>query len=77
MTENLPAKPDADRALNPLALAWAERELERLERLELRRLAEGVSRQQAELAPLREIAEARRKAAMRQDGPTGFVMVLT
>lgn len=62
--------------MNPLALAWAERELARLRRIELRRLAVEIRQQQADLAPLRERAEARRKDAMRQDGPTGFVMVM-
>ncbi|MFN7881671.1 MAG: hypothetical protein ACK5PF_01460 [bacterium] len=63
--------------MNPLALAWAERELKRLESLELRQLAKELNRQQADLAQLRELAWARQKANMRQDGPNGFVMVMT
>jgi hypothetical protein len=60
---------------NPLALAWAERELARLQRIELHRLADEIRQQQSELAPMRAKAEAMRKSNMRQDGPTGFVMV--
>lgn len=61
--------------MNPLARVWAERELARLQRIELHRLAAEIRQQQIDLAPLRERAEARRKANMRQDGPQGFVMV--
>jgi len=63
--------------MNPLALAWAERRLKRLERAELRQLAAELKQQQAEIAPLQKAAEERRKQAMRHDGPNGFVMVLT
>lgn len=61
---------------NPLALLWARKRMADLQHPALRRLAAEIRQQQIELAPLRERAEARRKANMRQDGPAGFVMVM-
>lgn len=60
---------------NPLVLAYLERELVRLQRIELRRLARDLREQQALLEPLQKEVAARRKANMRQDGPHGFQMV--
>lgn len=59
---------------NPLALMWARRQIERLQRAEIRRMAADLRDQQRELELLRRERERRRKEAMRQDGPTGFVM---
>ena len=61
--------------MDPLAELWARRQLELLERRRLRRLVEELKATQAEVAPLIAEATARRRAAERMDGPTGFVMV--
>ena len=61
--------------VNPLARLWADKERKRLEVLELRQIAADLSEAQADLRPLLAEANARRKAAMRQDGAGGFVMV--
>lgn len=61
--------------MNHLAMTWAKRRLQQLERAELRRLAIDLRAKQAELAPLIKAANDRRKTNMRQDGPEGFVMV--
>jgi hypothetical protein len=53
---------------------WAKREADRLAALELRKIAADLSESQAALAPLLRQADERRKANMRQDGPSGFVM---
>lgn len=46
-----------------------------LEVAELRKLAKDLRNEFAEIDVMRKDAEARRRAAMRQDGPVGFVMV--
>ena len=60
---------------DPIELLWMRRQVEKHDRAELRKLCAEVSEKQRELAPMIAAADARRKAAMRQDGPTGFVMV--
>ena len=62
-------------ARDPLEILWMNRQVEKHDRAELRRLCAEVGEKQRELAPMIAAANARRKAAMRQDGPTGFVMV--
>ena len=62
-------------ARDPLEILWMNRQVEKHDRAELRSLCAEVSEKQRELAPIIADANARRKAAMRQDGPTGFVMV--
>lgn len=61
--------------LDPLARMWAEHRLKvlqaRIDNYEIRRLAKEIRRQNEELAPLRKLAEERRKAGVRGEG---FVM---
>jgi hypothetical protein len=61
--------------VNPLALMWAERELARLERLDMRKRAKELRDLQDELRPKIRAAQEREWQRKRQDGPTGFVMV--
>lgn len=65
--------------MNPLAMMWADREASRIRRAkevaELRALAKDLHESQAAIAPLVAEANARRASLMRQDGPSGFVMV--
>jgi flagellar biosynthesis chaperone FliJ len=61
--------------MNPLAEMWLRQEQKRREKIELRKMAEEIREAQMNLRPLLEEANARRKAGMRQDGETGFVMV--
>jgi len=61
--------------MNALAKMWADKERKRLDALELRQIAADLREAQADLHPLIAEANARRKAAMRQDGANGFVMV--
>lgn len=60
---------------NPLARAWAERELARAQKLQLRRLIAELRHAQSDLSAARDMATARREANMRQGGPNGFVLV--
>jgi hypothetical protein len=62
--------------MNPLARLWAEKQRKRLEALELRQIVADLREAQADLRPLLAEANARQKAAMRQDGAGGFVMVM-
>ena len=61
--------------MDPIARLWAERQLQRLERAKLRKLIIDLREQQDALQPLIKAAADRRQRNMRQDGPTGFVMV--
>ena len=61
--------------MNELARLYAEKRLEQLERAEMRKIVADLRESQANLRPLIAEANARQKARMRQDGPTGFVMV--
>lgn len=60
---------------NPLAAMWLKREQERLFRRDLAQTARELRELNREAEPLRKAANQRRKERMRQDGPTGFVMV--
>jgi len=60
--------------MNPLALAYLERRLARLDRAALGRIIEELRENQAKLVPVLKEYERQRNARMRQDGPTGFVM---
>lgn len=62
-------------SMNPLALAWARRQIEIATAREIRKLAAEIRDTQKAIRPLRKAAEEWRKARMRQDGPSGFVMV--
>jgi hypothetical protein len=62
--------------VNPLVTAYLRRRKETWERAELRRIMADLREAQADLDPIRAEANARRKANMRQDGETGFVMVM-
>ena len=61
--------------MNMLAEAWAKRQLEILQRKELAKLAKELREIQDDMHEVVTLANERRKAAMRQDGPDGFVMV--
>ena len=61
--------------MNPLVRAYLERERDRLQHAELRRLANELRELQSSLRPLRAAYEKRREENMRQDGPRGFKMV--
>lgn len=58
-----------------LAMKYIERQVEKLERRELRRIAKEIRDGQARLQPLFKKHRAAKKARMRQDGRKGFVMV--
>ena len=62
--------------MDELARMWANRRIEQLQRAELRQIAADLKESHADLAPLLAAANERRKANMRQDGPSGFVMVM-
>jgi len=61
--------------MDPTARLWAERQLQRHDRAELRRLIIELREQQDAARPLIKAAADRRQANMRQDGPAGFVMM--
>lgn len=61
--------------MNELARLWAVRELERHERRLLQRQAQELRQQFDELGPMIRAARERQQADMRQNGPTGFVMM--
>lgn len=62
--------------VNLLVAAYLRRQKELHDRAELRRIMADLREAQADLDPIRAEANARRKANMRQDGETGFVMVM-
>ena len=61
--------------MNELARLWELKRLRDLEMAELRLMSANLRKQFAEIEPLRKEANAARQRNMRQDGPTGFVMV--
>ena len=61
--------------MSRLAAMWAEREFKRREMRRLRLMVGDLRKAQAEMRPIQEEAEKRRKAGLRQDGEAGFVMV--
>lgn len=61
--------------MNDLARMWAEREAERRDRRALVKLIKEVNEAQAKMRPIVQENLARRRARMRQDGNSGFVMV--
>lgn len=66
--------------MDPLVRMYLQRRIEKMkakrDRDSIAALAEALRETQRETEPLRKIAEARRKESMRQDGPSGFKMVL-
>jgi hypothetical protein len=65
---------------NPLVLMWARKRMADLQRKEdereLRQIVADLHEAQRQAAPYIKRARAERLARMRQDGPTGFVMVI-
>ncbi len=61
--------------MDPIAMLWAKRQMELVERADLRRLIIETREAEAKFRPIRDAYFAKVKARMRQDGPTGFVMV--
>lgn len=60
---------------NPLVLAYLERERDRLQAKELRRLAESLREEQTKLRPMQEQYWTRLWANRRTEGEAGFVMI--
>lgn len=67
-------------ALDEIAMMWARKRADELQRrideAELRSIVSDMRAAQRECAPFIARSIADRQARMRQDGPTGFVMVL-
>ena len=61
---------------NPLVLAYLEKKLRQQQNRELRKLNHELREGYRRLEPIRKKWEADKKARMRMDGPTGFVMIM-